>query len=376
MIFAKPRAYLLRMARHLPGKVSRLIGDIRTLIALCELIEHELEKRIVARHIVVKLDAFLKLAPRYKNELKRSHEPQTLRTLEDRLRRLREDYEYSDLPVIRDAMSAHALKLDLPRATDATRYAGQTVLTILADDIEEIEAGLKAVVGRHHIAAGQTQVDTTWTEFWQRDDCLGDPNRPRLVTTCASLATAGVVAPMAGGHPAQDAFIRAVSLATNLRQCRLMLEATPVRSTAERLFAEMMLNDYLAFWEVLFVSGVRNDYGVSDLSVVEHWEQDQWGGAAQLRQLSLRPHDRLEQLRTQRNRTTAHLDPDCDIWIIDIDQWPMDLPALINEALRLIEAVRRCANLDVRSRFLFTPPTQLGPEIVGLAAQKDRRWDS
>ena len=374
--FETLRAHLLFMARHLPGKVSRLIGDIRTLIALCELIEHELEKRIVARHIVVKLDSLLELVPRYKNELRRLRGPQTVRMLEELLHRLRQDYERSDLPVIRDAMSAHSLKLDMHLMMDAISYAGQTVLTILTDDIEKIEAELKIIVGLDHIAAGQAQIDDAWKEFWREDNCLGDPTRPRLLTTYASIATAGVIGPMAGGHPAQDALIRAISLATNLRQCRLMLEATPVRSTAERLFAEMILNDYLALWEALFISQVRNEYGVTDLSILEHWEQDKWSGAAQLRKVSLRPHPNLEQWRSQRNHTTAHLDPDCDIWMIDIDHWPMDLPELINEALRLIEEFRNCAHLDIRSRLLFAPPTQLGPDVIGLSNQEARRWDS
>lgn len=45
-----------RMAKHLPGKVARLISDFLTIGELTKLIEHEMEKRIVARHGLVKLE--------------------------------------------------------------------------------------------------------------------------------------------------------------------------------------------------------------------------------------------------------------------------------------------------------------------------------
>ena len=58
------------MAKHLPGKVARIISDFLTIGELTKLIEHEMEKRVVARHGLVKLDALLNLVARLKNEFR------------------------------------------------------------------------------------------------------------------------------------------------------------------------------------------------------------------------------------------------------------------------------------------------------------------
>jgi hypothetical protein len=53
----------------------------------------------------------------------------------------------------------------------------------------------------------------------------------------------------------------------------------------------------------------------------------------------------------------------------------MTIDELINEALRVIEELRKCAALDIRSKVFFVPPTYLGgQEVVGLAAQEGRYW--
>jgi hypothetical protein len=372
------------MAKHLPGKIARLISDFLTIGELTKLIEHEMEKRIVARHGLVKLDALLKLIARLKNEIRDALPPSQKKdvdSLEGFIKRLRKDLENSDMETGRDAMAAHALRLDLIRIVDTWKCMGETTFGVLEGDLKEIDAELIRLSTTHprilaYPGASASTVDPKWQAFWRHESNLGDPNRPRLANVYPGLATAGIVAPVPGGHPAQDATIRTTGLATFLRQVRIMLQAVSRGSEAERLFAEMMVNDYCALWELLFDSGVQNEHGQADLCVLDHWMNEGFKGASCLAALKTKPHPDLDKWRQQvRNRNTAHVDADVDIWVADLKHWPMTIDELINDALRMIEAVRKCAALDIRSKIFFIPPSYLGgKEVVGLAAQEGRYW--
>jgi len=372
------------MAKHLPGKVARAISDFLTIGDMAKLIEHEMEKRIVARHGLVKLDALLNLTARLKNELRDALPPgqkKDVDCLERLVRRLRNDLENSDMETGRDAMAAHSLRMDLMRIVDTWKCMGETTFGVLEADLKEIDAELIRLSNAYpsvlpYPGASASIVDPNWREFWRHETNLGDPNRPRLANIYPGLATARVAAPVPGGHPAQDATIRATGLATFLRQVRIMLQAVNRGSEVERLFAEMMVNDYCALWELLFVSGVQNEHGQVDLCVLDHWRAEGLKGANCLTELMNKPHPQLNKWRQDvRNKSTAHVDADADIWIADLKNWPMTIDELINEALRVIEELRKCAALDIRSKVFFVPPTYLGgQEVVGLAAQEGRYW--
>jgi hypothetical protein len=261
-------------ARHLPGKVSRIISDFLTVGDLIRLIDHEMEKRIVARHGLVKLDALLNLIARLKNEIRNNlpaDRKKDTNALEALIRRLRSDLENSDLETGRDAMTAHALRLDLTRIVEAWRCMGETTFGVLEADLIEIDAELRRLSTAYprvlpYPGAVASAVDPRWRYFWNHESNLGDPTRPRVANIYPGIATADIVALVPGGHPAQDVTIRASGLATFLRQVRIMLQAVSRGSEVERIFAEIMLNDYCALWELLFISGVQNDHGQVDLS--------------------------------------------------------------------------------------------------------------
>ncbi len=343
-----------------------------------------MEKRIIARHGLVKLDALLNLIARLKNEIRDALPPgqkKKVDPLEGFVKRLRQDLENSDMETGRDAMAAHALRLDLVRIVDTWSCMGRTTFGVLEADLKEIDAELHRLSSAHpkvisYPGAATFSVEPRWQTFWRDESNLGDPSRPRLANIYPGLATAGIVAPVPGGNLAQDATIRTSGVATFLRQERIMLQAVNRGTEVERLFAEMMINDYFAFWELLFTSGVRNEHGVSDLCVLEHWRNESFQGANCLAELQGKPHPKLDQWRHDvRNKSTAHVDADADIWVADLKSWPMKIDELINEALRVIEEVRRCATLDSRSRNFFIPPAYLGgPEVIGLAGQAGKRW--
>ena len=205
------------MAKHLAGKVARAIGDFITIGALIKLVDHEMEKRIVARHGLVKLDALLKLSAQLKNEIKNSlpvKQKQAVKNLEALIARLRKDLEKSDLEMGRDALAAHSLRLDLLRIVDAWKCMGQTTFGVLEADLLQIDTELSNLTSRHptvlqYPGASIATIDTEWQVIWRQEQHLGDPIRPRLANIYPGFATAGVVSPVPGGNQAQDATIRA-----------------------------------------------------------------------------------------------------------------------------------------------------------------------
>ena len=63
------------MATDLRIKTARLISDFNAVLELANFIEHELEKRIIARHGLTKVESLLSIASTYKNDIKRSLPP-------------------------------------------------------------------------------------------------------------------------------------------------------------------------------------------------------------------------------------------------------------------------------------------------------------
>lgn len=368
------------MGQHLAGKVAKIIGDLRTLIALTEIIEHDLEKRIVGRHVFVKIDAILSLLPRLKNEYRSNVNHvnhRRIAQLSDMIDRLRNDYHASDMPIIRDCLVGHGLKLDLVKMDAAWRFMGGTTFRIILDDLNDIDLVLSRIAGANHIPAGQVQVDKRWPQYWRRQDVLADPDAVRFSVVYPGLGNKGIAAPIPTKSPSQDALVRAVGLATFIRQVRLIMEIFSPGSTAERLSLEIMLNDYFALWELLFDGNVRNVYGDVDKCLVEHWSDgpDPIAGAECLRVLRVKPHSDFDQWWYQiRNKVSAHVDPDIPIWNIETSHWPMTRNDVINEALRVIEAFRYCASLDIRTKVFFIPPTAI-KNVTGLTNQDHLGWE-
>jgi hypothetical protein len=363
------------MAIHLPGKTARLISDFLTIDALAALIPHEMEKRIVARHGLIKLDALLSIAPRYKNELRARLGATAVAPLNEQIARLRNDYVDSSLNIGRDAMSAHSLHLDLRRVVDTWTVLNQTVFSVIASDLREINTEIIRL-DANYPQAQVGSLDAALPVAWSEDELLGDPRHVRFAVIYGSLATAGIIAPVAGGAPVQDATIRVGGLMTFINQLDRLRRPLIVGSNAERLIVEMIVIDFLALWEALFSSTLRNEHGNPDRSLLDQWRSDGWLGVTRLEALEQAPHPDLQLWRTQvRDRTAAHIDPDIDIWLGDIANWPMTADALVTEAYRVMNAVHRAASMEIRAKPFFMPPCRVGgDEVIGLGGQAGRRW--
>src|SRR5215471_14068456 len=103
------------MSVDLAVKVAHLIRDFRAVLCLVEFIEHELEKRIVARLGLVKVEALHSIASAYKNDIKRAIDPPRradIAPLEDMLAQLRLDVD-SGIRDMRNAQVGHSLQLPI-----------------------------------------------------------------------------------------------------------------------------------------------------------------------------------------------------------------------------------------------------------------------
>lgn len=363
------------MAQHLAEKISRLIVDFRTLFALVDLIEHDLEKRIVGRHVFVKIDALLHLLPRLKNAFRANGAH--VENLERLIVQLRKDYETSGMKLLRDALSGHSLKLDIGNLNDAWRFMCKNTFGVLSLDIDEIESELAMVADVSHVLAGCVQVNSNWQAEWRRSDMLGDPSTPRFAVIYPGIGTANILTLIPTNHPTQDPMVRVAGLCTFMRQVRIMLEVTDPGSVAERLFTEMMVIDYFSLWEVLFSSDIRNDYGDIDLCLLDHWRSgpDPMAGATCLAQLQRNPHPNFENWRQKvRNRVAGHVDAEISIQDMDITYWPMSCEDVINECLRIVQALVQCAGMDIRTAAIMKRP-QIINGVVALAGREWLGWE-
>ncbi len=366
------------MALHLKEKVSRTIGDMRTIAVLVDLIDHELEKRIVARHLPVKIDGFISLLSRLKNDLRRNEykdRPGKLKALIELTGRLRMDYDGGPLEAARDAMAGHSLQMDLSDAADAWTFLGKSTFAILMSDVDEIEAELKALIPAY-VATAPDVLDPAVKVKWANEDHLGDPNAIRLISTTTGIATAGAVSAMPTMSKSQECLFRANSLMTSLFQIRKLIDPVQPFSVIDRVLAEILINDYLALWEMLFTSGVTNKYGRIDKCLLDYWTEEAWGGASALKALGATPIPDMDLWREQlRNKFTAHIDADVDSTFGDLENWPVSVDTLVRQVQTLIIEFRKCALLDVRSRYIVLPPLPFGPTVVGISNQEGKRWD-
>lgn len=363
------------MALDLDKKVARLIRDFHSIAALANTIPHEMERRIIARHAMVKLDALLLLLPRLKNEIKKSgvNTGGNISALEALIRRLGFDYNGQEFETIRDAAAAHSLKLDLERLFKTWTHLGPTLIQVIQARLDEIEVELKAVTSGSYVSEGAIPPATNLVA--EITDILGDPKRPRIATIYPGIAIAGISGPLPGGHPLQDSLIRVVGLATFLRQVQAMLGAASLLPAHRQLLMEIFVNDYMAMRELLFASNVQNAYGPTDVSFLKQCDAFDPSIASQIRKIEENPPATLSILIKVRNTITAHLDPDIPFDDLDISRWAVTEGVIIDDCHKTIMAIWAAVSSEITLKALFVPPTPLPPHLTGVASQEGRRWD-
>ncbi|MEG3996572.1 MULTISPECIES: hypothetical protein [unclassified Microcoleus] len=108
---------------------------MRLIRWLTDLINDDYEKRVLARYILVYVDAFLKLAPVLKNQIKATEV--NVNTLREPLKNLREDYN-SFYATIRHKLSAHRQDLPLVDRIEAWNEIDDVTVNTFINDASQI----------------------------------------------------------------------------------------------------------------------------------------------------------------------------------------------------------------------------------------------
>src|SRR5579872_5375734 len=242
------------MPTALNQKVAHLIRDFRAVHQLAELIEHELEKRIVARLGLIKIEALQSILGAYKNDIKRSNATApraTVQDLEDQIRQLTKDVETG----IRDARNAnvgHSLALPVERIPEHWLFMGRSSFSILEQDLKDIETLLSRLDSAYSPIA-LPPFDPAIIRTWSEPSGLGPKGVVRGAFIYAGPWTPDIISVFPGNTPFQDASIRVLGLRLMLRQIGLLmrpfwLEGGPV-TVWERLLLELAMIDFFSLEE-------------------------------------------------------------------------------------------------------------------------------
>src|SRR5262245_22894891 len=135
------------MTIDLAKKAAHLARDFRATLQFVEFIPYELEKRIIARLGLVKIEALHSIVGAYKNKLKRSAcggRGNEIAELERLIDRLRTDIE-GGIRAARNAQAGHSLTLSLKEIPEHWLFMGHLTFLILSQDIAEIEALIQSI---------------------------------------------------------------------------------------------------------------------------------------------------------------------------------------------------------------------------------------
>jgi len=163
------------MATDLSIKVGHLIRDFVAVRHLAEFIEHELEKRVVARLGLVKIEALNAIAGAYKNEIKRTAAPDkaaAIKHVEQLLTHLRVDVE-SGIRDARNAQVGHSLGLPVERIPEHWLFMGHSTFSILEQDLGKIDAALRSLDSGYTGAQSLPALDPKLRDSWCAPEALG-----------------------------------------------------------------------------------------------------------------------------------------------------------------------------------------------------------
>ena len=126
--------------KGLAEKVLYWVQLMRLIGWLTNSVNNDYEKRILARHILIYLDTFLKLAPRLKNQIKVKF-LSNVNIVTQKLNQLSTDYE-SFYSRIRDKIVAHRQDLPLALRIEAWNEIDDTTINVFVNEVSDIYAEL------------------------------------------------------------------------------------------------------------------------------------------------------------------------------------------------------------------------------------------
>lgn len=362
-------------------KVAHLIGDFWAVEALVGAIEHELERRIVARLGLIKLDALATLLPAYKNSVKRTRPGYPdLGKLEELAKQLARDHQ-GGIQAIRHSLAGHSLHLKPADIGEFWLFLKRSSFKILSDDLRGVDSALRAINPPDYPGArAAPPIPSTLPSAWRSDQLLGDPNKVRMAHVYAGIWSPQVVGQVPPNAVAGDATLRVVGLMTYLRQAAVLNAPIPwnVRPAVyRRLLYELRLLDLVALEEAIYTGPSSNKYGPTATSMLEAWRtlSKPHPGIALLEAHRVRFPPEFEIWKGVRNKVVAHVDMDVPGSDLDMAHWPLKLSDLDAFSRELPVRVAQAMWQDAPTRYMALPPTPL-EGVLGMAGNRDHLlWD-
>lgn len=363
------------MSVDLSQKVAHLCRDFRAVLAFVEFIPYELEKRIVARLGLVKIEALASIAGAFKNELKRSvgaTKAAEVAHLETLLTQLRKDVD-DGIRDNRNAQIGHSLKLSLTEIPEQWLFMGHSTFGILKSDIDDIEAAIKAIDPSYTAAAVPPLPGQAVLADWAANPELGPPGGIRFAQVYAGPWTPDIMAMMPGGSLLQDATIRVMGLRLMIRQAGLLLMPFLTRGQQDgiwsRLLMELALIDFVSLEEAVFAGNAQG----GTPSLVDEWTAASHAGVNILMNgRTGLPFERLGWKDSIRNKVCAHMDLNVASSLLDMSNWPMNLGQFDRAVSDLCGFIGQAALNDIRTEFLGKriAPVKNALKLAGLNAPK------
>jgi len=364
------------MAIDLAKKVAHLARDFRETLQLVEFIPYELEKRIVARLGLVKIEALHGILGAYKNELRRAASGTRnyeIAELERLITKMKTDVD-TGIRNARNVQVGHSLALGFGEIPEHWLFMGHSTFSILSQDIGEIETIIQTLDATYSAAPAPPVPHASLLPAWRHPNLLGPPAALRFAQVYAGPWTPDVASILPGGHPMQDASLRVLGLCIMMRQLGMVLvpviAAEGYGSVRARLLHELTMIDFFALEEAVYEGNPRGN----TTSLVTEWTAQNHPGVPLLLagRATLNP-DRTKWRDQIRNKVCAHMDSDVPAGMLEMPNWPL-IPQDFHAAVeRLCQIVVQAARTDIRTAFMTTPVSPI-MNALGLARVNAPNW--
>ena len=365
------------MQSDIPPKIARLIGDFWAVAELTNYIEHELERRIVARLGLLKIDALSNLILVYKNNLRsRYHGHATMSELEPLVARLRIDHD-KGIRAIRHSLVGHSLHLSPEQIEEGWLFPKKSSYDILSSDLIEIDKALCSIDATDYLGSeGVLPIPGDVKNSWRQPELLGDPEQIRAVLVYAGIWSPGVTSIVPGNTTVQDVSLRVAGLMTYLLQVYRLTLPIPFNfrpAIYRRLLYELLVSDLVALKEAIYVGPPSNKYGATTTSMLDEWRQNfpNHQGVQELQDFHAQiPVEFSGWKEDLRNKVIAHVDMGIPIESMEMNNWPINLRQFMDFVECFSNAIFAAARHDIATSALFVPPTPLN-NVLGLARNDD-----
>lgn len=370
------------MQTDIPAKVARLIEDFWAVSELANYIEHELEKRIVARLGLFKIDALSNLLPVYRNDLRHRYRGHgRIGELQGLVDQLRVDHD-TGIRATRHSLAGHSLHLAPEQIGEGWLFLKKSSYGILAEDLYEIDRVLLSIDSTDYPGAETAPpIPGNLRDHWSQSELLGDPDQVRHVQVYAGIWSPGVSSIVPRNTTVQDVTLRVAGLMTYLLQVEKLTVPIPFNfrpSTYRRLLYELLVSDLIALEETVYHGPPSNRYGPTTTSMLDEWAQgfQNHQGIDELNDFRRQiPVEFSAWKQDLRNKVIAHVDGRISIESMEMNNWPINLRDFTDFVESFKSAILYAARHNIATRALFIPPTPL-KNVLGLARNDDPLlWD-